>query len=78
MGKCLVLISESVKYEEFGLDFPYPNVWDLLPVAILCVISILLTALWLLALWEYIWLRDRQRRETDERPRTRSMTEPKG
>jgi len=54
MSKCLVLISESVKIEELGLDFPYPDVWVLLPVAILCVISILFTVLWLLAIWEYV------------------------
>ena len=34
MSKCLVLISEHAKIEELGLDFPYPDVWDLLPVAI--------------------------------------------
>ena len=56
MRKCLVLISEHAKIEELGLDFPYPDVWDLLPVVILCGISILLTVLWLLAVCEYVWL----------------------
>ena len=61
MSKCLVLISERATIEELGLDFSYPDVWDLLPVAILCVISILFTVLWLLAVWEYVWLKDRRR-----------------
>ncbi|MHC4215642.1 MAG: hypothetical protein ACYSWP_20020 [Planctomycetota bacterium] len=66
MNKFLVSISEHAKYEEMGLSFPYPDIWDLLPVAILCGISILFTVLWLLAVWEYAWLRDRQRRENNE------------
>lgn len=45
MSKCLVLISENAKIVELGLDFSYPDVWDLLPVAILCGISILFTVL---------------------------------
>ncbi len=60
MSKCLVLISERAKFEELRLDFSYPDVWDLLPVAILCGISILLTALWLLTIWVYVLLKDRQ------------------
>jgi len=47
MSKCLLLISERAKIEELGLDFSYPDVWDLLPVTILCGISILFTVLWL-------------------------------
>jgi hypothetical protein len=53
-------ISEPKKSEELGLDFSYPDVWDLLPVTILCGISILFTVLWLLAVWEYVRLKDRQ------------------
>ena len=68
MGKFLVLISEHAKVDELGLDFSYPDVWDLLPVAILvavlCVISILFTVLWLLAVWEYVRLKDRRGRTT--------------
>ena len=60
MSKCLVLVSESVKFEELGLDFSYPDVGDLLPVTIFCGISILFTALWLLSVWEYVQLRERQ------------------
>ena len=59
MSKCLVLISERVEVEELVLGFSYPDVWDLLPVAILFVISILFTVLWLLAVWEYMRLKDR-------------------
>lgn len=66
MNKCLVLISEHAKIEELGLDFSYPDVWDLLPVAILCVISILFTVLWLLTVWEYVWLKYRRRHAANE------------
>ena len=60
MSKCLVLISERAKIEELVLDFSYPDVRVLLPVAILCEISILLTVLWLLVVWEYVRLGDKQ------------------
>ena len=43
MSNCFVLTSEHTKIEELGLDFPYPDVWDLLPIAILCVTAILFT-----------------------------------
>jgi hypothetical protein len=60
MSKCLMLIYEHAKIEEQGLDFSYPDLWDLLPVVILCVIQILFTALWLLAVCEHVRLKDRQ------------------
>ncbi len=60
MSKCLVLIYERAKVEELELDFSYPDVWDLLPVVILCVISILFTVFCLLAVWEYVRLKDRR------------------
>lgn len=59
MIKCLMMISESAKVEKPGLNFTYPDVWDLWLVAILCVISILFTALWLLVVWEYVRLKGR-------------------
>jgi hypothetical protein len=62
MSNWLALISERARAEELGLDFAYPDVGDLLPVAILCGISILFTALWLLAVWEYVRLINIQRR----------------
>jgi hypothetical protein len=61
-----MLISEHARIEELGLDLPNPDVWDLLPVAILCGISILFTILWLLAVWEYVWLRDRKQFITED------------
>ena len=60
MSKGRGLISERAKVEELGLDFSYPDVGDLLLVIFLCGISILLTALWLLTVWLYMLLRDRQ------------------
>ena len=61
MSKCLMLISERAEVEELGLDFSYLDVGDLLPITILCGISLLLTALWLLAVWEYVRLKDQTR-----------------
>ena len=54
MIKCLMMISEPVKVEKTGLYFTYLDTWDLLPVAIICGISILLTVLWLLVVWAYV------------------------
>ena len=61
MSNWLAAISERGGTEELGLEFSYPDVGELLPVAVVCVISILLTALWLLAVWEYVVLRGKRR-----------------
>ena len=61
MSNWLVLVLEPVKTEKPGLNFTYPDGGDLLPVAILCGISILFTALWLLAVWEYVRLKGQTR-----------------
>ena len=53
MNKCLMLISESMETEELRLNFVYLDIWDLIPVVILCAISILLSVLWLLVLAKY-------------------------
>ena len=53
---CLVLISERAESEEMGLDFSYPEVGDLTPVAVLCGLSIFFTTLWLLVVFAYIRL----------------------
>ena len=66
MSKWFELASERMKPEELGLDFSYPDVWDLLPVAILCGISILFTALWLLVVWEYLRLNNKQQHRNDK------------
>ena len=50
MNGWLKIISEPVTVPEFGLDLPYPGLNDLLPVAIICGVSVLLTALWVLAM----------------------------
>jgi len=44
MSKYLVLISEYAKVEELGLDFSYPDVEDLLPIAIIYGILIKIKA----------------------------------
>ena len=66
MSKWFELISERMKLEGLGFDFYYLDIGDLLPVAILCGISILFTVLWLLAVLEYLWLRDRKQCRTED------------
>lgn len=53
MSKCLVLIAERARIEEQGLEFSYLDARDLMPVVILCAISILLSVLWLLVIAKY-------------------------
>ena len=60
MSKYLLLISEHAEMEELGLNFSYPDIVILLPLVIICGISILLIVLWLLVVWEYLRLRDKQ------------------
>ena len=60
MSNWLVMIPEHTKVEELGLNIFYPDVWNLLSVIMLCGISILFTVFWLLAVWEYVWLKDRR------------------
>lgn len=55
------MISEHAKIKALGLDFSYPDVGDLLPITILCGISLLLNAMWLLAVWEYVRLKGQTR-----------------
>jgi hypothetical protein len=59
MNKWIESISETIRPESFRLNFSYPDIMDLLPVAIICGISILLAGLWLLAILEYTWLKCR-------------------
>jgi hypothetical protein len=59
MSTWIELISEPMRAETVRLDLSYPDIGDLLPVAIVCGISILLAGLWLLAVLECTWLRDR-------------------
>lgn len=42
MNKCQILISQYANTGEFGLDLFYPNIMDLLPLIMICSISILL------------------------------------
>jgi len=59
MNTWIELISKTIRSESLRLNIPYPDIRDLLPLAIICGISILLSALWLLALCEYTWLKDK-------------------
>ena len=53
MNGWLKTISEPMNTIDFGLKVSYSQVGDLLPVAIVCGISILLTAVWVLAVGSY-------------------------
>lgn len=66
MNNWLTMIYEHAKIQELRMNFPYPDVWDLLPIAILCVISIFCTVLWLLVIWEYMWLKNKKRCITED------------
>ena len=57
MNTWVELISKTIRSESLRLNIPYPDIEDLLHVAIICGISILLSALWLLVLCEYTWLK---------------------
>lgn len=59
MNEWLNAISESIVPGELGLDICYPSLRDLLPIAVLCVISLLCILLWLVAVWQYAWPKDR-------------------
>lgn len=60
MSDWLALISERVESGELGLDISYPDIVILFPLIIICGISILLTVMWLLVVWEYVRLKDKQ------------------
>lgn len=66
MSKCLALMSERARIKEPGLDFSHLDARDLMPVAILCAISIFLSLLWLICLWRYALSRQGNH-ESDER-----------
>ena len=53
MSKCLVLISEGARREEPGLDFSHLDAGDLVPVVIICTVSIVLSVLWLVVIAKY-------------------------
>jgi len=59
MNGWLKIISEPMTAPEFGLGVPDPGLSDLLPVAIICGVSILLTALWVLAMSGYARPKDK-------------------
>jgi hypothetical protein len=62
MNEWLKVISESMNPAGLGLKLSYPNLGDFLPVAIICGVSIVLTALWLLVVFEYTWSRGKHLR----------------
>ena len=60
MSCWLRLIADPTEVEVIDLRVAFPMVESLLPVALVCGISILLTALWLFAVYEYTWLKRRE------------------
>ncbi len=59
MNGWLKIISEPMAAPEFGLDLSYPGLNDLLPAAIICGVSILLTTLWVVATSDYARPKDK-------------------
>lgn len=57
MNTWIELINRPVKPEVWGLNLSYLDIKDLIPVVVIFGISILLSILWLLAIWEYTWLK---------------------
>lgn len=53
MSRCLVLISEGARRKEPGLDLSHLDAGDLVPVVILCAVSIVLSVLWLVVIAKY-------------------------
>lgn len=60
MSKWSELTYERMKPEELGIGLFHLEIEDLMPVFMLCNISILFTMLWLLIVFEYVRLRDKQ------------------
>lgn len=57
---CMEQISEHIKSEEMVLDYFYPDIADLIPLIIICGISLLLTILWLILVLECVRPRKRK------------------
>jgi hypothetical protein len=53
MNKWFELVSERAEVEELVLDFSYPDIVDLMPVVVICVISVMSIVIWLLVVWKY-------------------------
>ena len=49
-------VAEPMNMTGFELNLLGLNASALLPVIIICGISVLLTTLWVLGVWEYMWL----------------------
>lgn len=59
MKEWLNAVSESMDAGQLRLDIFFPSLRDLLPIAIVCVISVLCILLWLLAVWQYAQPKDK-------------------
>jgi len=49
-------VAEPMNMGQFELNLLSLDARVLLPVIVICGISLLLTALWVLGVWEYVWL----------------------
>jgi hypothetical protein len=54
MNMLSTTISRSMEAAPWTPDIAFPNVGDLLPFATVCIVSVLCTALWLMAVSRYV------------------------
>lgn len=61
MNAWIELISEPIGTGPSGLDLVLPDTTMFTPLAVVCGVSLLLTALWTLGVWEYLWLKQHEK-----------------
>ena len=57
MNAWIESISESIRTGPSDLQISHLYEVILTPVAVICGVSLLLTMLWVLGVWEYLWLK---------------------
>lgn len=67
MNGWIETVSEPMRMgpSELQMSYLYESVFT--PVAMICGVSLLLTVLWTLGVWEYLWLKQRDKGAPNER-----------
>jgi len=55
MSQGLRIIFDRIPPDMPSFDILYPGTQYILPIALLCALSLLLTLLWSMAVWKYLW-----------------------